>query len=154
MRRPVQRPSWMALVALAACSSSSAPASAPETDAAPVDATSPDASSVDGSFGGGGGPVEAGPPATFDASVSDASEPGVALDATTLAAAGPDPAPVACDVDGAACPLPESRCADSQWLTFYDDARCVAGQCAWQKRYFACGGFGCYGSACEPAPTK
>jgi hypothetical protein len=66
----------------------------------------------------------------------------------------PDPPPVACGAeagdDAGPCPLPPSTCGDSQWLVYYDDGQCVAGQCVWQKRHRGCGGGGCFKGACAP----
>jgi hypothetical protein len=73
---------------------------------------------------------------------------------------GPDPAPMACDVDAAAdaavCALPPSVCADDtdhRWLVYYDDGQCVAGQCAWQKLRTYCA-YGCADGACLGRPTE
>jgi hypothetical protein len=55
----------------------------------------------------------------------------------------PSPAPPAtpCSTSADAsdvCPFPQSVCADSKWLVYYDNGRCVAGSCVWETRYTAC----------------
>jgi hypothetical protein len=83
--------------------------------------------------------------------------PGVGFDATNLNAPGPDPSPVGCGADAAEagfCPLPYSVCADSRWLVFYDNAQCVSGSCAWEKRYLDCGSIGCFVGQCRPPFTR
>jgi hypothetical protein len=72
---------------------------------------------------------------------------------------GPDPSPMACDVDAAAdaavCALPPSVCADGtddHWLVYYDNGQCVAGQCAWQKLRTYCA-YGCDSGGCLGRPT-
>jgi hypothetical protein len=82
--------------------------------------------------------------------------PGVGFDATNLTTPGPDPGPVGCGADAAEagfCPLPYSVCADSRWLLFYDNAQCVSGSCAWEKRYLDCGSIGCFVGQCRPPFT-
>jgi hypothetical protein len=34
----------------------------------------------------------------------------------------------------------------SEWLVYYDNGECVAGQCAWEAKYHYCGGV--FGSGC------
>jgi hypothetical protein len=90
-----------------------------------------------------------------DSARSDGA-PGLGLDATDLDAPGPDPAPVPCGADAAEagfCPLPNSVCANSRWLVFYDNAQCVSGSCTWEKRYVDCGSIGCFVGRCQPPFT-
>jgi hypothetical protein len=83
-------------------------------------------------------------------------DPGVDLDATNLDGPGPDPAPVACAAvaaEAGSCPFPHSVCADRSWLVFYDNPRCIADSCAWDKRYLDCGNVGCFAGQCQPPFT-
>jgi hypothetical protein len=70
---------------------------------------------------------------------------------------GPPPPQVACDgdggVDAALCSPPPSACAaDSDWLIYYDNGQCVAGQCAWETRRVYCN-YGCDSGGCLSRPT-
>jgi hypothetical protein len=46
-------------------------------------------------------------------------------------------------------------CADDggpNWLVYYDNGQCTAGQCVWQKVRLYCGS-GCMNGACSSLPT-
>lgn len=57
--------------------------------------------------------------------------------------------------DGAVeCPPPESQCAaaDSTWLIYFTNGRCVRGQCAWDRMFLDCAdddGKRCLNGGCE-----
>jgi hypothetical protein len=97
----------------------------------------------------GAGDEGAQPPTVEDAA------PGVGLDATDLDAAGPDPSAAPCEgSDAGSCGFPPSACADGRWLVYYDDGRCVSGQCVWEERYIDCSPLGCFYGACRVPVTR
>lgn len=88
--------------------------------------------------------------------VGQASE--VPADALLTPPAGvtfPDTASMSCAGGAEDCQFPPSACADLgcdggqcpglQWVVYYDNPRCVSGQCVFTKRYFQCGP----GTACS-----
>ncbi len=95
---------------------------------------------------------EAGPiDAAVDTSVSDLIPPHPGP------ASVPAPPPMSCTGDVAdggrlACPLPAPVCADQFWQAYYDDGRCIAGQCFWVTNFYYCGALGCDAvrSSCRP----
>jgi hypothetical protein len=93
-----------------------------------------------------------------DASPPDGSVWVTANGCMVPAPAGPDPLPVACDVDasaeGGVCPPPPSVCASSEWIIYYDDGQCVSGWCVWRKEHTSCGGMSCSGGACHYLGTS
>ncbi|MGO9838539.1 MAG: hypothetical protein ACLP1X_30525 [Polyangiaceae bacterium] len=124
------------------CSSGFCTWQASTVDCREVDASCAGAAGLDGGFS------DAGPDGAVWMNVS-----GCLLSVP----AGPNPSPLACDADASPatplCPLPPSACADGEWLVYYDDGQCVAGACAWQKRYRFCGGSECIGGACGSIGT-
>jgi hypothetical protein len=102
-----------------------------------------------GCDGGGGGGIDPGPePAASqfpapsnvkcaehaEAGISDAGEGG---DAMTLTFDASDP-----------CAPPTSVCANTGWLVYYDNGRCVAGTCTWDTLFQSCN-HGCYTDGCR-----
>jgi hypothetical protein len=58
------------------------------------------------------------------------------------------------DEDASVCEIPASMCADNQWLAYFTNVTCAAGQCRWEVAYRDCGGRGCAGNGCIPNFTK
>ncbi len=100
------------------------------------------------------------PVALSDAGASSRSDADPQLPTGLVAPAPPE---ICCDVTAGstACDLPPSGCASvagadaafvapSQWIVFYENARCVSGRCVWDQSYFQClgGSTTCVNGAC------
>jgi hypothetical protein len=71
----------------------------------------------------------------------------VAESPPAVACTGQVDATVECDLPHSTCALPAGCDADltscmsrSNWIVYYENARCVAGRCVWDQSYFQCDG--------------
>jgi hypothetical protein len=150
--------SGVLVVAVLACNADGSGNSTSTTNDAAPDASTKDALS---SF-----EVDSSAADATASSGSDVVSSNWVPDAALLDAIAPPPR-VACEVDASAtvdgdavCASPPSQCAESWWLVYYDNGRCVAGWCMWDTGFVDCGEGSCIvskvlGSAgCLSPPTQ
>ncbi len=101
------------------------------------------------------------PSAPLDAAVDAPEDASDAFAPDTSVLLGPDaaaypPAPKTCDADGGnkVCPNPPSVCANSDWLVYYENGRCVDGGCVWDTLWLQCQIHDCKQGYCSQPGTN